>query len=292
MPGFPKTTIQQQAVDRVFEVNTGGLTVNFSNLTIAGGTAVDDTTPGALPGTTTAEGGGLWASGDTLVLSIVTFRGDQALGGPGTVDSIDGQIAEGGAIWDSGGTLGMTNATFQGNSAVGGAGLAGTSTSPDGGTGGEALGGGLFATSGVAVTLGRASLVSLANFNGNQADGGAGGAGFSTTVDTPVTAGGNGGFGGGAFGGAVYADAGATISDFHASWLISLNPANFSGNKALGGNGASGGDGTSAGGNGGTGGPASGGGLYADTRHDRAPGRQPQFQSRPKRRGRHGRLRR
>ncbi len=80
--GGPKTTIQQKAADRVFDVNSTGLTVNLDNLTIAGGRAVDDAVAGHLPGAYTAEGGGLWAAGDTLELSNAIFKADRAWAGP------------------------------------------------------------------------------------------------------------------------------------------------------------------------------------------------------------------
>ena len=264
VPGVPLTTIKQQAMDRVFAVNTPSLTVNFNNLAITCGTAVDDAVAGTLPGTTTAQGGGIWAQGDTLALLTVTFRGDRALGGAGTATAFDGQTAQGGAVWDAGGTLAITNATFQTNSAIGGAGFAGTGASPFGGIGGGAYGGGLYATAGVAVTFGGASLSSTVNFQGNQADGGAGGAGASTSSALVLATGGIGGNGGAANGGALYADAGSTVGQAVASSPCSvlLNVANFTGNKVVGGNAGKGGNGTMSGGFGGFGGTGFGAGLY------------------------------
>jgi hypothetical protein len=267
-PGIPLTTIRQLAVDRVFAVNSPGLTVNLNYLAVTGGTAVDDGVAGTLPGTTTAEGGGLLASNDTLALSNVTFLGDRALGGNGTAASTGGRQAGGGAINDSGGTLDLSNVSFLCNSAVGGAGMNGNSASPGGGAGAAAAGGALYA-SGVAVTFGGASQASTVVFAGNQADGGAGGKGLGTTAANPINAGGAGGTGGFALGGGLYANAGATISEAATSSPAVLNLANFIANKVLGGNG---GNGALTGGNGGqatpsgilSGGDGEGGGLYAD----------------------------
>ena len=266
----PLTTINQTAADRVFAVNTPGLTVNFNNLAITGGKAVDDAVSGTLPGTSTAEGGGIWASGDTLALSTVTFQGDSAVGGAGT-SAAAGQNAEGGGLYDSGGlslqvrgsttkvpavsstsTLSLTNVTFQSNSATGGAGFNGISTTPAGGAGGGAYGGAVY-TSNVVVTLS-----GTVTFNSNQAIGGAGGNGYSGS-----TVGGAGGLGGVAEGGAVDMYFGS-LSEVGSSTL-----ANFIGNKALGGAGGNGGNGVQTGGNAGTqygnsGGYTVGGGLYAD----------------------------
>ncbi len=267
-PGDPDTTIRQKAVDRVFEVDSPGLTVNFNNLIFTGGTAVDDTTPGALPGTTTAEGGGIWATGDTLAVSNVTFQCDQALGGDGTTLAPDGQNAEGGGMWVTGGTgstLVLTNVTFQGNSAVGGDGLDGVSVSPYGATGGFGVGGGLFAQTAV-VTFGGALPAVAAhvhvsqaggdNFYNNQAQGGEGGDSFNTSGDV-------GGIGGDGDGGAVYAVLGSTLSDGNSSnpTTVPVNRTNFSGNEARGGDGGNGGSGTLTGGAGGAGGSGNGGGL-------------------------------
>ncbi len=241
--GGPKTTIQQKAVDRVFEVNSTGLTVNFDNLTIAGGTAVDDAVAGHSPGAYIAEGGGVWTTGDTLELFNVIFKGDRALGGAGTAGAVNGQIAQGGAIWDSGGTLGLANVTFLGNRAVGGAGLNGTTAAPNGGNGGEADGGGLYATGTVA---GIGSGPGTANFTGNQALGGNGGNGANG-----ATTGGNGGHGMGGFGGGIYAGS------------ITLHGGSISSNLAQGGAGGKGGNGATLGGSGGVSGDALAGAMFA-----------------------------
>ncbi|MGA2617734.1 MAG: hypothetical protein ABSF26_09000 [Thermoguttaceae bacterium] len=237
--GGPKTTIQQKAADRVFDVNATGLIVNFNNLTISGGTAVDDAVAGHLPGAYPAEGGGLWASGDTLGLSNVTFKGDRALGGAGTATSVS-QLAEGGAIWVSGGTLGLTGVTFQDNSALGGAGFNGTATAPNGGAGNNGYGGGLYATGSVTVA-GVVSPAGSANFIGNKVVGGNGGNGANG-----ASTGGGGGPGGFGFGGGLYDD----------SSTITLRGGSMSSNLAQGGAGGKGGNGATLGGDGGYGGEA------------------------------------
>ncbi len=242
----PLTTINQTAADRVFAVNTPGLTENFCDLAIAGGKAVNDPS-GA---DTFAEGGGIWASGDTLALSTVTFRGDCAVGAA-VSGAEDANYAIGGGMYDSSGTLGLTNVTFQSNSAVGGAG----SATAGYGNGGSALGGGLY-TLEVAVTLGAASSISIVTFNGNQAVGGAVGAPASPSAFRS----GAGAYGGQANGGGMFADDGTTLIEASRS----LNVADFLLNKAVGSTGGNGGSGNSSGGTGGQGGNGLGGGLFAE----------------------------
>ena len=75
-----------------------------------------------------------------------------------------------------------------------------------------------------------------------------------------------GGYGGYAYGGAVYADLGSTISQASNSRLVSVNIVNFLSNKVVGGSGGVGANGTMTGGSGGGGGAAFGpAGLFADT---------------------------
>jgi hypothetical protein len=268
---LPLTIIRQTAVDRVFAVNAIGgpaLTVNFNDLVITGGKAVDDAVAGTLPGTSNAEGGGIWASGDNaLSLSTVIFQGDSAVAGTGDGDYY-AESAYGGGMYDfaglshgtrtttkaaaslsTSGTLSLTNVTFLDNSAIGGTGNAALEEN----SGGYAYGGGLY-TYEVAVTLGGASPVSTVAFIGNQAVGGPG----STYVDYYDY---GYGYGGGAGGGGMYADVGTTLSEAGAT--VGLSVADFVGNKAVGGLGAHGGNGTYTGGSGGDGGYGAGGGLYA-----------------------------
>ncbi len=81
--GAASSIVNGNKIDRVFDV-LGGADAVFSNLTIEGGIAQDDGTPGALPGTTAALGGGILVQGTGQAsLEGVTIQGNQALGGNG-----------------------------------------------------------------------------------------------------------------------------------------------------------------------------------------------------------------
>jgi len=60
--GATSSIVNGNGIDRVFDVE-GGANAVFSNLTIEGGIAQDDGTPGALPGSTAALGGGILIEG-------------------------------------------------------------------------------------------------------------------------------------------------------------------------------------------------------------------------------------
>ena len=109
--------------------------------------------PGTLPGTSTAQGGGLWALDDAVTLSTVTFKSDRALGGAAvSTNNWNSYEAEGGAVWVNGGTLGITNATVPVQQRRRRSRLRRYRWSPTGGPGAGGLGGGLYATGGAAVT--------------------------------------------------------------------------------------------------------------------------------------------
>src|SRR5262249_39835264 len=70
--GPDATVIDAGSIDRVFQVFPG-VTVVFRNLTLSGGSARDDDTPGVAPFTTDAQGGGIWSKGATVTLENVVL---------------------------------------------------------------------------------------------------------------------------------------------------------------------------------------------------------------------------
>jgi hypothetical protein len=221
------TVIDANEIDRAFQVSAG-VTVVFRDLSIVNGTAVDDGTDGALPGTTDARGGAILCDGGNVTLDHVLLAYNAALGGVG------GHPAEGGGIWAHRGTLTIENSTLEHNFAMGGSGASG------GADGGAADGGALFALN---------TMVTIVNstFSNNLARGGTGSAGSSGTFGSP---GGRGGPGYGAglwlYGGPVQVSASALVD-----------------NVAVGGNGGAGGNGSQTGGDGGDAGPSGGAGIFA-----------------------------
>jgi hypothetical protein len=213
-----------------------------------------------------SDGGGLFSNNANLSLSGDTIQSNAALGGGGSSGAYpdghggNGGDASGGGLYASGGSV--TASSFllvQNNQAVGGYGMSGGNGDfiggqGQGGNGGSAFGGGLY-TTGATV-----SLIASPVLRDNLAQGGPGAPGGNATI--PNVTGGNGGFGGNASGGALYATASTGVS-------VTFENATVFSNFARGGRGASAGAGigtiepfpfnTPHGGNGGS---SNGGALY------------------------------
>jgi len=253
--------------DRVFHITAAGMIVTFSDLIIADGVAVDDGTSGTstVDGsqTTTATGGGILNAGGDLTLTNVVFTNNKAIGGNGAscnncngnsalggsiysvagvltmngcrllqsmakggnggnvdqngmLNGGSGGLAQGGGVWLGGGTTSINTTTFDGTTAVGGnSGTGGNGSNPAG----EADGGGLYSLATATVTN--------STFHLAGATGGTGGNAFGTSCLGAHI----GGDGGGARGGAIFADGGG----------MSIDTATFANNSATGGNGGNGG---------------------------------------------------
>ena len=129
--GAASSIVNGNKIDRVFDVLDGADAV-FQNLTIEGGIAQDDGTPGALPGTTAAQGGGILVQGTGQASLVgVTLKGNEALGGngghgrdgdPSGGEGGPGQPAAGGGLYSFGGSIDLSSSTVSGNAASGGAG--------------------------------------------------------------------------------------------------------------------------------------------------------------------------
>jgi hypothetical protein len=231
------------------------------------------TSPAGLTGGKGGEGqgGGLYGSGATLILTDSTLMSDSATGGHGADESSfmdpiaggGGGDGQGGALASAGGTVQLGHCTLQRDSATGGAGGAGGPGSNDagpggdGGSGGPADGGGMFATGG-------AVGITSSSFSLDHAVGGQGGPGGTGGAGPHVGGvGGAGGHGGLARGGGI-----SVVNE-----QLSLTRSTLTGDLALGGAGAPGGVGGfgkgsgsnlgGAGGLGAAGGAAQGGGLFA-----------------------------
>jgi hypothetical protein len=231
-------------LDRVFQILGTDVEVTFRNLTIQGGTALDNGTAGAAPGSTDALGGGvLNTDGANVTFDGVILTNNKA-GAAGVAPAgLDGKA-------------GSQKAT---------AGANGT----DGGAGKNALGGGVYSAGGTVTITG------TSDFKANKVvagDGGAGGNGKTGAAGAGAVAGkvggngGAGGQGGDALGAGVYAAAGSIV--VNSSSLVEQNVAE-AGKGGDGGNGAAGGaagtKAAGAGGQGGAGGNAGnggGGGIY------------------------------
>src|SRR5205085_5678480 len=81
--GRTATIIDAHQIDRVFEL-LPGVKVTFKNLTITGGKATDDGSPGA--NANAGMGGGVLNNGGTVVFDNVLVRDNEALG----IDGVDG----------------------------------------------------------------------------------------------------------------------------------------------------------------------------------------------------------
>jgi hypothetical protein len=178
------------------------------------------------------------ASGGSLTLQNLTLEGGLAQG--------TGPAADGGAVYSSG-TVNLSGVTVQNNKAQG---INGTNESNayPGGSGANALGGGLYVAGPGGVTL------TNDTFTSNGAQGGSGGSGGNNTPSGNVVVygpAGDGGVGGEGEGGAVYVLTGGNVT---------LTNDTFSGNGAFGGFGGTGGEG-GFGGTGGQGGQAAGGAV-------------------------------
>ncbi len=192
-----------------------------------------------------AKGGSIYFEGGTLNINGARIENSAANGGISGSVSQNGQtnggfggFAQGGGVWIGGGTATINNTTFESTVANGGdTGTGGNGVNPAG----DAGGGGLYSLGNVTVTN--------STFHLAGATGGDGGDAFGTTC----LGGHQAGDGGGARGGAIFADGGSLI----------VNTATFANNFAVGGNGGDGGqtDGGLNCGNHGAGGLAYGGAI-------------------------------
>ncbi|MGO9061031.1 MAG: choice-of-anchor Q domain-containing protein [Candidatus Binataceae bacterium] len=263
--GEASSIVNGNGIDRVFDV-LGGANAVFSNLMIKGGIAQDDGTPGALPGTTAALGGGILVQGTGQAsLEGVTLKGNQALGANGANgltgntpydagSGAAGQMAAGGGLYVSAGTVNLSDSLVSGNSAIGGSGGNGGNFTGPGtiGVGGNGAAGGMGAGGGLYVSSGTINLSSSV-VSGNYANGGSGGYGGFVDVAFP-------GYGG--FGGPGSTGAGGGL--YVVSGSVNLSTSTVNGNRADGGGGGSGGPGTCPGcaGENGGGGDGDGGGSF------------------------------
>jgi uncharacterized repeat protein (TIGR01451 family) len=186
---------------RVFNVAAGLTSVNISGLTISNGHAPDGTdnpASGGVGGTGQNGGGILNASGSTLTLTGCALAGNRAgTGGNATGSAATGGLGgDGGGVYNSG-TLNVNDSTLSGNQS--GDGGAGTANGGNGGNGG-----------GLSNGVGATAAITNSTFSGNRSGNSTGG-----------TAG---------FGGAVYTQAGLTLSS-------STITANQTGTASTGGRG-------------------------------------------------------
>ncbi|HMH52572.1 MAG TPA: choice-of-anchor Q domain-containing protein [Candidatus Acidoferrum sp.] len=192
-----------------------------------------------------AKGGSIYFEGGTLNMTGSRIEASAANGGNGGNQNQDGQtnggfggLAQGGGAWIGGGTATISTTTFENTVATGGnSGTGGNGANPAG----DAAGGGLYSLGNVTV--------SSSTFHLAAANGGQGGDAFGTTC----LGGHQAGDGGGARGGAIFADGGSLI----------VNTVTFANNFAMGGSGGDGGqtDGGLNCGNHGAGGLAHGGAI-------------------------------
>lgn len=192
-----------------------------------------------------AKGGSIYFEGGTLNINGSRIDNSAANGGiSGSVDQNGmtnggfGGSAQGGGVWVGSGTASINNTTFESTVANGGnTGTGGNGVNPAG----DAGGGGLYSLGNVTVTN--------STFHLAGANGGDGGDAFGSTCLGAHQA----GDGGGARGGAIFADGGT----------MTINTATFANNFAQGGDGGDGGQ-TNGGlncGNHGAGGLAHGGAI-------------------------------
>lgn len=247
--GKNKTTIDAtQLKDRILQITDPATTVELHNLIIKGGMAQDDGTADAKPGDTDALGGGILNTG-TLVLKNVVIQGNKAV-------ATNGHAAQGGGIFSQNGTLTIERgksapSTIKSNQALGaGGGATGTGTADTTavGNGGDAQGGGLFASGGTVNLTGV-----LITGNTARAGGGGNAPNAKPTPSGLSTIAGDGGSGGNGQGGGLFAD-GSTVT---------IIASTVSSNTAQGGAGGRGGSSKGGGGAGGAAGNAQGGGAFA-----------------------------
>jgi hypothetical protein len=216
---------------RTLDARGGGLASLglLGNVGITGSTFTDDLALGGNGGNfnngagSNAAGGAVYFEGGTLNLEGSRIEASAAGGGNGGNQDQNGQtnggfggIAQGGGVWVGGGTVTINNTTFEETEANGGnSGTGGNGANP----GGDASGGGLY-------SLGNVTLTN-STFHLAEANGGDGGDAFGSTCLGGHMA----GDGGGARGGAIFADGGSLI----------VNTATFANNTASGGDGGDGG---------------------------------------------------
>jgi len=143
-----------------------------------------------------AQGGAIYSQG-ALTLNGVTVQNNTARGADGASSvHIGGDGAEGlgGAIYVGSGAVTLNNSTLSDNAAQGGRGGDGLA----GGLGGDGGGGAIYVNGGASATLLNSSL------SGNTAQGGAGGSGDGTGQNGPAGRG---------FGGGLYNDGTATLTN-------------------------------------------------------------------------------
>jgi hypothetical protein len=221
------------------------------NVIVTGSTLTGNTAAGGDGGNfnngagSNARGGSIYFVGGTLNINGSRIDNSSANGGKGGDQDQNGQTnggfggtAQGGGVWVGAGTATINNTTFENATANGGdSGTGGNGANP----GGDAGGGGLYSLGNVTVTN--------STFHLAGATGGDGGDAFGSTCLGGHMA----GDGGGARGGAIFADGGTMI----------INTATFANNFAVGGHGGDGGQ-TNGGlncGNHGAGGLAYGGAI-------------------------------
>ena len=262
-----RLTLQDGLAEGQGTAAEGGAIFSSGTLLSLSGVAVQKSEAEATTGN--ANGGGIYyGGGGSVFLSNDLINTNKAVGSSGGFGGRDASAGNGG---DGGNGIGggvcvngasgvtITNDTrFTDNEAIGGSGGEGGSAlnllngvAGDGGTGGLAQGGGLYVSKSTTTPI-----ISLDEFNANEAtggtggDGGIGGGDFGDGLGNP---GGDGGTGGLAQGGGLCMLTSTTTP------IISLNE--FNANEATGGNGGSGGSGKTPGA-GAVGGDAEGGGLY------------------------------
>jgi hypothetical protein len=242
-------------------LNLGGVTVQSNEA--VGGTGTYGLGAGNGGNGGNAAGGGIYVRDGSLTLTNDLIKANGAVGGDGGgchalhFAGGNGGNALGGGVYVTGFSPSITliGDTFAGNRVNGGNG-GNANTGPysgggdgQGGTGGNAQGGGVYVTAGSPAHL----TISGDDFSTNVAIGGNGGFGGNQTPD--LYGPGLGGPGGNAQGGGLYALAAS----------LTLNGVSVTNNAAVGGNGALGGlyfDSGDVHAEGGNGGSASGGGVY------------------------------
>ncbi len=175
--GHPTTTIQQTALDRVFQIineSQNPTTITFENLVIEDGQAQEDGGAGLLAGHNLTLGGGILDDGGNVTLTNVVLQKNSA-------KASDGNGAGGGGIYGESRMLNIQSSFIQANDVLGGS---GTSNN----LGGTADGGGIFALGQVSIT-------------------------HSTLSDNTVTGGSSNATGGIATGGGISAEGSLTITD-------------------------------------------------------------------------------
>ena len=284
-------TIKQTEIDRVMSIVGSNVIVEFKNVTITGGHAVDDGVANAKPGTTDALGGGILNEGAEVEFFDAAVVGNSAIGAAGVAGSAgrsashlgiaagsgnaggNGGNAYGGGLYSTSGTISVLASSFKSNQARAGEGgqggnggaVSGSATGDagfggNGGAGGNAAAGAIYLASGTLTVEAGSNVTTNGAIAGNGAVGGKGGEDGQTSAR--AGRGGEGGAGGNALAGAIYSGNGnVTISSVS---QVNDNMAEAGG----GGRGGIGGKDTQAeghrgvAGNGGLGGSASGGGLY------------------------------